>query len=41
MMMVAFRSFLGNFPNLIKTFKEVGVQDILTASAVKWLNAGF
>ena len=40
-MIAGFRSFLGNFPELIRLFKEAGVQDIETVSVLEWLNAGF
>ena len=40
MVIVIFQPFLGDFPELIKIFKDVGVQYILTESAIESLDIG-
>jgi len=40
MVIVIFQPFLGDFPELIKIFKDVGVQYILTESAIESLDKG-
>jgi hypothetical protein len=40
MVIVIFQPFLGNFPELIKIFKDVSVQYILTESAIESLDIG-
>jgi len=37
---VIYQPFLGDFLELIKTFKDVGVQYILTESAIESLDTG-
>ena len=40
MVIVIFQPFLGDLPELIKIFKDVGVQCILTESAIESLDIG-
>ena len=40
MVIVIFQPFLGDFPELIKIFKDVGVQYILAESAIETLDIG-
>jgi hypothetical protein len=40
MVIVIFQPFLGDFPKLIKIFKDVGVQYILAEGAIESLDVG-